>query len=79
MTWEEDKEDIAEIRDTLMDKAHFNRKYPKISVGDRVKLYRKPGTFTEMKEGFNHWTARTYVVTKSWVEDDITVFQHRGL
>ena len=78
MTWEKDSDDIVEIRGTLQGKAHSNRTYPTISVGDRVKLFRKPGKFAEMKEGFNHWTTRTYEVTKTWIEDGVTVFSLEG-
>ena len=78
LTWEKDEDDIVEIRRTLQDKAHSNRTYPTISVGDRVKLFRKPGKFGEMKEGFNHWTTRTYEVTKTWMEDGVAVFSLEG-
>jgi len=78
LTWEKDEDDIVEIRGTLQDKAHSNRTYPTISVGDRVKLFRKPGKFGEMKEGFNHWTTRTYEVTKTWMEDGVAVFSLEG-
>ena len=78
LSWEKDADDIVEIRGTLQEKAHKNRTYPTISVGDRVKLFRKPGKFAEMKEGFNHWTTRAYQVTKTWVEDGVAVFSLEG-
>ena len=74
VTWEEDADDIVEIRETLQDKAISNRKYPQHLRGDSVKLFRKPGKFAEMKEGFNHWTTRTYEVSSKWVEDGMPVF-----
>jgi cell division protein FtsI/penicillin-binding protein 2 len=43
-------------------KAHRRRKYPKVSVGDRVKLIIKPSKYNEYKEGFVNWQKASYLV-----------------
>ena len=63
---------------TSKNKAHFNRKYPEIKIGDRVKIYRKPGKFAEMKEGFQYWSTRVYEVIDKWTENDMPVYKLEG-
>ena len=60
----EDKEWIEELRGRIAGKAHFNRKYPEIKVGDFVKLLRKPGKYGEYKTGFQAWSTERHRVSK---------------
>ena len=62
MDWEHNREEILELRGNIQKRAHKKRKYPKIVVGDRVKLLRKPGKYSEFKSTFNNWSTRTYRV-----------------
>ena len=64
LSMEKDKEWIEEIRGRIEGKGRSNRKYAPISVGDRVKVSRKPGKYGEFKTGFQAWSAETYRVTK---------------
>ena len=51
---------------------------PEINIGDRVKIYRKPGKFAEMKEGFQYWSTRVYEVIDKWTENDMPVYKLEG-
>ena len=64
LTIEEDKDWIEELRGRIAGKAHKRRTYPTISVGDRVKVLRKPGKYGEYKIGFVAWSKETYRVSK---------------
>jgi hypothetical protein len=52
------------VLQSITSRAKENRKYPPISVGDSVKILQKPGKYSEFKAGFNHWSDRTYNVTR---------------
>ncbi len=75
----EDKDYITEIRERIAGKAHFNRKYPTINVGDYVKILRKPGKFGEFKIGFVAWTKETYRVNKIEYQEGSPLFFLEGI
>jgi hypothetical protein len=76
LDWEkpEGREKILEVRSTIEGKAHSDRKYPTISVGDRVKVLRKPGKYGEFKSDFVAWTRETYEVEKISYEAGSPIF-----
>jgi hypothetical protein len=75
---EEDKDWIEELRDRIAAEGHRNRKYPTISVGDQVKLLRKPGKFGDRKTGFVAWSKETYRVEKIEYQDGSPLFFLEG-
>jgi len=80
LDWDEPggRERILQIRATIEGKAHFDRKYPEISVGDRVKVLRKPGKYGEFKSGFVAWTRETFEVKRIAYEAETPVFYLEG-
>jgi hypothetical protein len=74
----EDRQKILEVRSTIGGKAHSGRKYPSISVGDRVKILRKPGKYGEFKSDFRAWTKEAYEVEKISYEVGSPVFHLAG-
>lgn len=78
LTMEEDKDWIEELRGRIEGKGHFNRKYPDIRVGDRVKIMRKPGKYSEFKSGFVAWSKETYKVEKVEYQGGDPVFYLEG-
>jgi len=79
LNMEDDKEWIDELRQRIIDKAHFNRKYPMIKVGDTVKILKKPGKRGEFKIGFKAWSTETYPVTKIEFREGMPLFFLEGL
>ena len=75
---EEDKEYIEEIRDRIAGKGHHRRNYPRIDVGDMVKVLRKPGKFGEFKIGFVAWTKETYRVERIEYQEGSPLFYLAG-
>lgn len=61
------------IRDNIVEHARFNKKYPDISVGDQVKIIRKPGKYGEYKSGFVAWSSEVYSI----IEISYNVFGQR--
>ncbi len=60
-----------EVKQNIQLKASYKRKYPNISVGDFVKIYKKgKGNFTSRKESVSKWSAAKYKVIK--IGNDIT-------
>ena len=57
------------VREHIEGRAKFNRKYPGLSSGDRVKIIKKAGKYTEFKHDFNHWSTEIYTVSGSSNED----------
>jgi len=57
-----------EIKIKLEMNANKKRLYPTISVGDKVKIFRKPGKYGEAKESKSRWTDETYNVIS--INDD---------
>jgi hypothetical protein len=55
-------------------KAHRRRKYPRISVGDLVKVIVKPGKVSEFKEGFINWSTQAYVVEEIYYENGVKLY-----
>ena len=49
-----------------------------INVGDKVKFYRKPGKFADMKEGFQYWSDRAYTVIEKSTEHHMPVYMLEG-
>lgn len=78
LTMEDDKEWIEELRGRIADKGHFNRKYPQIVVGDRVKVLRKPGKYGEYKIGFQAWSTIAYRVERIEYRNGSPVFYLEG-
>ena len=80
LDWDEPggREKILELRATIEGKAHFDREYPLISLGDRVKVLRKPGKYSEFKSDFVAWTRETYTVEKIAYEAGSPVFHLEG-
>jgi hypothetical protein len=76
--WEGDRGEILKLRGEIEEKAHKNREYPKISVGDKVKILRKPGKYGEFKSNFAAWTRETFTVTKIANQDGSPVFYLEG-
>jgi transposase InsO family protein len=56
-------------------KAHRRRKYPKISVGDVVKLIIKPSKYSEYKEGFVNWQTATHIVEEIYYENGVKLYK----
>jgi len=80
LDWDEPggRDKILQVRGAIEGKAHFERKYPQISVGDRVKVLRKPGKYGEFKSSFVAWTRETYEVKKITYEAETPVFHLEG-
>jgi len=80
LDWDEPggREKILQLRAAIEGKAHFDRKYPEISVGDRVKVLRKPGKYGEFKSGFVAWTRETFEVKRIAYEAETPVFYLEG-
>ena len=80
LDWDEPggREKILELRATIERKAHFDREYPLISLGDRVKVLRKPGKYSEFQSDFVAWTRETYTVEKIAYEAGSPVFHLEG-
>lgn len=78
LTIQDDKEWIEELRGRIAGKAHFNRKYPDIKVGDFVKLLRKPGKYGEYKTGFQAWSTERHRVSKIEYQNGDKVFFLEG-
>jgi hypothetical protein len=78
LNWEEDKDWIEELRGRITGKAHFNRNYPQIAVGDKVKSLQKPGKYGEFKTGFVNWSAKTYTVTNVEYQNGYPMFHLEG-
>jgi len=78
LDWDKDAERIEEIREAIEGKAHSRRKYPRISVGDRVKVLRKPGKYGEFKSDFEAWTKETFKVERIAYEAEAPVFYLEG-
>ena len=55
-------ENSAEVRANLTVRAKNNRKYPPIKVGDRVKIYEKPGSYVAKKTTTKKWSDQRYKV-----------------
>jgi hypothetical protein len=55
-----DNEEAVHAR--IESRARWNRSYPEIEVGDRVKIIRKPGKYSEYKASFNSWSEKAYTV-----------------
>ena len=49
-----------------------------INVGDKVNIYRKPGKFADMKEGFQYWSTRVYTVIEKYTENGMPCFKLEG-
>jgi hypothetical protein len=73
-----EREKIIEIRSSIEGKAHHNRTYPLISVGDRVKVLRKPGKYGEFKSDFVAWSPQTFLVQSIAYEAGSPVFHLEG-
>ena len=72
---EEGRTEAQEIRETTESTAHFNRKYPSLSVGDRVKVIRKPGKYSEFKANFNSWSQDAFTVEQITIDDGSTLYK----
>ena len=70
LDWANDREPILVLRAIIEEKAHMNRTYPEIVVGDRVKILRKPGKYSEFKSGFVAWTKETHKVERIGFESE---------
>lgn len=57
-----DDKHALEIKIKLETNARTKRLYPNISVGDKVKIFRKAGKYGEAKESKSRWTDETYEV-----------------
>ena len=57
-----DDKHALEIKVKLEMNANKRRLYPNISVGDKVKIFRKAGKYGEAKESKSRWTDETYNV-----------------
>ena len=67
-----------EVKQNLELKANYKRKYPNISVGDRVKIYTKgKGNYTSRKETVSRWSSSSYEVIK--IAYDITMNKRYSL
>jgi hypothetical protein len=60
-------------------KAHRRRKYPRVSVGDRVKLIIKPTRYSEYKEGFVNWQKTSCPVEAIRYENGVKLIFLTGL
>jgi len=80
LDWDEPggREKILQLRAAIQGKAHFDRKYPEIAVGDRVKVLRKPGKYGEFKSGFVAWTRETFEAKRIAYEAEAPVFYLEG-
>jgi hypothetical protein len=78
LTIEEDKEWIEELRERIAGKGRKSPNYPQISVGDHVKVLRKPGKFGERKIGFVAWSTETYRVESTEYREGVPVFYLAG-
>jgi hypothetical protein len=80
LDWDEPegRQKILDVRAAIGGKAHSSRKYPVISIGDRVKVLRKPGKYGEFKSDFRAWTTETYEVEKISYEVGSPVFHLAG-
>ena len=78
LDWDKDREKILEVRAAIEGNAHQGRKYPHISVGDRVKVLRKPGKYGEFKSDFMAWSRETYEVVEIAYEAETPVFFLKG-
>ena len=47
------------VRENIEKKATFDRKYDKVNEGDRAKVYKKPGKYSEFGFDFDHWKPGT--------------------
>ena len=72
------REAILEIRATIRSKAHFDVKYPLVSVGDRVKILRKPGKYGDFKSHFVAWSEVSYRVEAVDYDAGNPVFKLEG-
>jgi len=80
LDWEDPggREAILEVREAIEGKAHSNVKYPPISVGDRVKIIRKPGKYGDFKSHFVAWTEETFKVEEISYDAGNPVFKLTG-
>ena len=57
-------ENAVEAKANSLMKEKYLRKYPKLNVGDKVKIYNKgKGNYTSRKETTSRWTNNTFTIT----------------
>jgi hypothetical protein len=59
-------------------KAHRRRKYQSISVGDSVKIIRKPGKYSEYKAGFIAWHPEVRTVEEIYYDNGVKNYKVSG-
>ena len=55
-------QNASDIKVKLEMNAIHARRYPRISINDKVKTYKKPGKYGETKESKSRWSEQTYTV-----------------
>ena len=57
-------ENEVNVKANSLLKEKYLRKYPKLNVGDKVKIYNKgKGNYTSMKETTSRWSSNTFTIT----------------
>ena len=72
------REAILKFRGTIGSKAHLDVNYPFIAVGDRVRLIRKPGKYSDVKSHVVAWSEETFKVEECSYDAGNPVFKLEG-
>ena len=72
------KSNADEVRERIQSKAMFNRKYPDLQPGDKVRLIRKPNKMSEYKANFSAWSKTTYTVADTLLVNGQTFYKLSG-
>jgi hypothetical protein len=73
-----DNAEIKDIRRSMGEKAQSKRRYPRISVGSRVKLIRKPGKKSEYKGQWADFLDTVHTVERVALKGNNTVYYITG-
>ena len=71
-------ENEVKVRENIQSKAKFQIALEPISVGDMVKLRKKPGKYSEFKFDFNAWTEQPHEVLEVLTTDGQKRYRVKG-
>ena len=57
-------ENKDKVKENIEETSTWNRSLPNLKVGDKVKLAKKKGTFTDNKFDFNSWTDEVFTIVE---------------
>lgn len=66
------------VRERIQSKAKFNRKYPDLQIGDKVRVIRKAGKIREYKANFSAWNQAIYTIAGTQQLNGQTFFKLSG-